>query len=93
MFDLAMEDQMGPRKRRDTGLMEDTPANQREADHQNQMSDLMNMVSAMSTHMMEMSTRLNRIETRNQSDMGTEASFVMTHPGGPSGSPEDPEKP
>ena len=93
MFDLAMEEQMGPRKRRDTGLMEDTPANQREADYQNQMSDLTNMVAAMSTHMMEMSTRLNRIETRNQSDVGTEASFVMTHTGGPSSSLEDREKP
>ena len=93
MFELATEEKMSPRKRRDTSLMEDTPANQREADYQNQMSDLMNMVSAMSTHMFEMSTRLNSLEARSQSDAGTEASFVMTHPGAPRGSPEDPEKP
>ena len=92
MFEHAMEGKTSPRKRRDTSFMEDTPDNQREADYRNQISELVNMVTAMSTHMMEMSTRLNSLETRTQSDAGTEASFVMTHPVAPRGSPEDPEK-
>ena len=85
---------MGPRKRRDTSLMEDTVANQREVDYQNQMSDLMNMVTALSHNMMTMNSRLNSIEAKTpyQSDAGTEASFVMTHPSEERGSPEDPGK-
>ena len=72
--------------------MEDTAANQREADYQNQMSDLVNMVTALSTNVLAMNSRLNSIEAKNQSDMGTEASFVMTHPSEERGSPEDPGK-
>ena len=84
---------MGPRKRRDTSLMEDTAANQREADYQNQMSDLVNMVTALSTNVLAMNSRLNSIEAKNQSDAGTEASFVVTHPSEARGSPGDPERP